>query len=79
VPRTSLELSAAKGYSLTVLRAAVLRRVLETADVQRMPCYLETVQAPNVPFYERLGFVVVRHGVEHTSGLSYWTFRRVPR
>ncbi len=40
---------------------------------------LEMAETDNQPFYERHGFEVVRHGVEPTSGIGYWTFRRDPR
>jgi ribosomal protein S18 acetylase RimI-like enzyme len=60
------------------LGSALLRPVLAAADAQGVPCYLETVAAQNKAFYERHGFVKVRHGVESISGVSYWTFRREP-
>jgi ribosomal protein S18 acetylase RimI-like enzyme len=61
------------------LGSALLRRVLDVADAQGNPCYLETAAAGNRPFYEKHDFLVVRQGVEPTSGISYWTFRREPQ
>lgn len=61
------------------LGSALLRLVLEFADTQGKPCYLETAEAANKPFYERHGFVVVRQGTEPASKIDYWTFRREPR
>lgn len=61
------------------LGSALLRPVLEVADTQGKPCYLETAAADNRPFYEKHGFVVVRQGIEPASGIDYWTFRREPR
>lgn len=61
------------------LGSALLQPVLETADAQGKPCYLETAAADNKPFYEGHGFAVVRQGVEPASGIDYWTFRREPR
>lgn len=61
------------------LGSALLRSVLEVADTQGKPCYLETAAANNKPFYEKHGFVVVRQGIEPASGLDYWTFHREPR
>ena len=58
---------------------ALLRRVLEVADAQGKPCYLETAAAANRPFYEKHGFLIVRQGTEPASGVGYWTFRRDPR
>lgn len=61
------------------LGSALLRPVLEAADEQGLPCYLETAEADNEVFYAKHGFAVVRHGIEPASGLEYWTFRREPR
>jgi ribosomal protein S18 acetylase RimI-like enzyme len=61
------------------LGSALLAPVLARADVERLPCYLETVEPRNVPFYQRHGFKVVTEGVEPRSGIRFWTFRRDPR
>jgi GNAT superfamily N-acetyltransferase len=66
--------AAGKGFG-----GALLKPVLKAADAQGKPCYLETAEANNKPFYEKHGFVVVRHGLEPASSLVYWTFRREPR
>jgi GNAT superfamily N-acetyltransferase len=39
--------------------SALLAPTLERADLERLPCYLETLATMNVPFYERHGFAVV--------------------
>ena len=62
----------------TGVGGALLQSVLAQADEQGLPCYLDTAQPRNVPFYERNGFRVLTHGVEPVSGLPYWTFRRDP-
>jgi hypothetical protein len=49
------------------------------ADAEGLPCYLETEKLRNVPFYRRNGFETVVAGVEPVSGLTYWTFQRLPR
>jgi ribosomal protein S18 acetylase RimI-like enzyme len=36
--------------------SAILRRLLQELEAARAPCYLETVDARNLPFYERHGF-----------------------
>jgi GNAT superfamily N-acetyltransferase len=59
--------------------SALLAPVLERADLERLPCYLETLEAPNVLFYKQLGFAVVISDVEPRSGLRFWTMRRDPR
>jgi GNAT superfamily N-acetyltransferase len=38
------------------LGAALLQRVLRLCDSERLPAYLESTNARNIPFYERLGF-----------------------
>lgn len=53
----------------------LLAPMLDHAREARHPCYLETAQPSNVPFYEHLGFRVLRHVVEPESGLPLWTFR----
>jgi GNAT superfamily N-acetyltransferase len=57
------------------LGRALLEPMLRHAREGEHPCYLETAQPDNVPFYERLGFRVLRRVVEPQSGLHLWTFR----
>lgn len=57
----------------------LLREIFPQADADGVPCYLETFQPRNVPFYTRHEFVPVANEVEPVSGLRYWTFRRAPR
>ena len=63
---------AARGLGLG---RQLLHPMLSRARDEGHPCYLETAQPDNVPFYEHLGFRVVRHVVEPESGLPLWTFR----
>jgi len=60
------------------LGSALLQPILEQADAGSEPCYLETFQPKDLPFYERHGFHVLREGVEPTSALRYWTLLRDP-
>ena len=53
----------------------ILGPMLESARQTRHPCYLETAQPANVPFYQKLGFKLVRSLTEPGSGLDLWTFR----
>jgi GNAT superfamily N-acetyltransferase len=55
---------------------ALLRPVLDRADAEGLPCYLETAQPGNVAFYQKLGFDIIADMVEPRSGLRLWTFRR---
>jgi len=41
----------------------LIQPVLAQADSDRLPCYLETMNERNVPFYEKHGFRVVSDGV----------------
>jgi ribosomal protein S18 acetylase RimI-like enzyme len=56
--------------------SALINPVLVRADRDGIPCYLETVERRNVPFYTRLGFTIAREGVEPSSGAPYWIFVR---
>jgi GNAT superfamily N-acetyltransferase len=57
---------------------ALLRPRLQRADREGLPCYLETTQPANVPFYQGLGFRVAVDRVEPDSGLRVVTMRRDP-
>jgi GNAT superfamily N-acetyltransferase len=60
------------------LGRALLQPVMDRADAAGQPCYLETAQPTNVPFYQHLGFRQVVETREPKSGLQLWTFRRDP-
>jgi ribosomal protein S18 acetylase RimI-like enzyme len=65
---------AARGRGLA---RAVLRPGFDAADRDRLPCYLETEDAANVPVYTRLGFALVgRRRV--AGGLWNWEMTRAP-
>lgn len=57
------------------LGRALLEPMLRRAREAGHPCYLETAQPDNVPFYERLGFRALRQVRDPKSGLPLWTFR----
>ena len=52
---------------------------LAQADTEGRPCYLETTNARNVPFYQQHGFEVLVEGEMAGGGFRYWTMRRLPR
>ena len=58
--------------------SALLQPILDRADADGVACYLETVNAKNVPFYVARGFAVVLDTIEPGSGLRLWTFIRDP-
>lgn len=58
--------------------STLIRSVLRAADRQRLPCYLETANARNVPFYEGHGFATIRNGTVPDTAVDYWVMRRHP-
>lgn len=56
----------------------LLQPVLAQADIDHLPCYLETMNAKNVSFYEKYGFQVVSDGTVPGHGLRIWAMRREP-
>jgi GNAT superfamily N-acetyltransferase len=58
---------------------ALLTPVLQRADQENLPCYLETFVSENVRFYEHRGFQVVDAGVEPESQVPFWAMKREPR
>lgn len=57
------------------LGSALLGAVKGRAERDGLPCYLDTAQPRNVPFYLHHGFQLLSEEVEPRSGLSFWTFR----
>src|SRR5512140_353517 len=50
----------------------LIRHKLAQADASHLPCYLETHNPNNVPFYEKLGFRVLHHGQIPGSEVQMW-------
>ena len=61
------------------LGSALIRPMLERADAEGLPCYLETFQPRNVPLYQKHGFKITIEEVEPNSGVRGWAFLREPR
>jgi ribosomal protein S18 acetylase RimI-like enzyme len=61
------------------LGSALIRPMLERADADGLPCYLETFQPRNVPLYQKHGFKIMIEEVEPNSGVRGWAFLREPR
>ena len=57
----------------------LLQNVLVEADKAGLPCYLDTTNASNLPFYKRHGFSVVAHGQPIAEGPVIWAMRREPQ
>jgi len=58
--------------------SALIRPILVRADAEGLPCYLETAEPRNVPFYQRHGFEVVVEGDIPNGGPHFWTMKREP-
>lgn len=58
---------------------ALLTPILQRADQEGLPCYLETFVHNNVPFYGQRGFKVVEAGIEPESKVAFWAMKREPR
>jgi ribosomal protein S18 acetylase RimI-like enzyme len=54
----------------------LIQPVLAKAGAEGLPCYLETMNEANLPFYEKYGFSVVNAGVVPGHGLRVWSMLR---
>src|SRR5260370_42145658 len=59
--------------------AMLIQPVLARADAGGLPCYLETMNEANVPFYQKHGFKVVSEGEVPRHRLRVWSILREPR
>ncbi len=50
----------------------LMQPILDRAARDHLPCYLETLNEVNVPFYEKRGFTVVSDGVVPGGELRVW-------
>ncbi len=57
------------------LGSAMLAPLLARSRSQGLPCYLETFNPLNPPFYERHGFRVAHEGVVPGTALTLWAMR----
>ena len=58
------------------LAKSLLQPVMNKATANGNSIYLETAQPLNVPFYQRLGFKILKEIEEPVSGLKVWTFKK---
>lgn len=71
-------LGVAPQYQGQGIGGALLQPILQQADRDQIPCYLETSTESAVRFYQRHGFEVAR--IKTVAGaLKYWTMQRSPR
>ena len=50
--------------------------MLARIDSEHLPCYLETTEERNVPFYERHGFKVVEIDKVQDTPMMFWAMLR---
>jgi ribosomal protein S18 acetylase RimI-like enzyme len=55
--------------------SVLMRHTLDQATAAGVPCYLDSVDERNLPFYERLGFRVAEAGVVLGCELRVWAMR----
>ena len=60
----------------TGIGSALMQPVLDQADTDGLPCYLETAEERNVAFYEKHGFTTLRTGSVPGTDVQYWTMLR---
>jgi len=58
--------------------SGLLAPMLDRADREGLPCYLETFEQHGVAFYERLGFAIVHTGALPSEDVPVWTMLREP-
>jgi GNAT superfamily N-acetyltransferase len=59
--------------------SSLIEPILARADSNGLPCYLETFNAKDLPFYTQRGFRIAGGGKIATSGPDFWAMIRVPR
>ena len=60
-----------QGYASTLLKAMFTR-----IDNDRLPCFLETQNANNVPIYQHYGFKVVEESIVPNTKVTNWAMLR---
>jgi ribosomal protein S18 acetylase RimI-like enzyme len=66
-------------YQRQGIGSLVLHPVLEQADRDGLPCYLETSTELAVTFYQRHGFEIIRAEPFSSGGPPFWTMKREPK
>ena len=57
----------------------LIQPILQRADLEGLPCYLETMKTKNLPFYRKHGFEVVSELDIDDGGPHTWCMRRDPK
>jgi hypothetical protein len=53
--------------------------LLDRADKEKLPVYLETHNKDNVPYYEKFGFQLIHTETIPNHGLDFWCMLREPQ
>lgn len=61
------------------LGSLLIQPILARADAGHYPCYLETMNAHNVPFYQKRGFQLMSEGDAPGTALRVWSMLREPQ
>jgi ribosomal protein S18 acetylase RimI-like enzyme len=59
--------------------SVLLRSGLQRAQIEGVPCFLETSNPRNVPFYEKHGFRLIHEGHPPKGGPQVWSFLKAHR
>ena len=62
-----------------VIGGVLIDPVLSRADSDALPCYLETFNPANLPFYKKRGFRIVGGGNIPRGGPDFWAMMRAPQ
>lgn len=73
------ELAVDPAYQGHGLGSMLIQTGLARADAQHYPCYLETMNERNVPFYQKRGFQVMSDGNAPATELRVWSMLREPQ
>lgn len=71
-------LGVAPGFQGQGVGGTLIQPVLQQADRDGVPCYLETSTERGVNFYQKHGFEVVRSEQLSANAPSFWTMKREP-
>jgi ribosomal protein S18 acetylase RimI-like enzyme len=72
-------LGVSPSYQNQGVGGTLLQPILQRADRDGVPCYLETSTEGGVRFYKRHGFEILRSDRVANGTLPFWTMKREPR
>ena len=72
-------LGVTPAYQNQGIGSLLIQPILQQADRQSLPCYLEATTENNVRFYQKHGFEIVKIGELPGGNPRFWTMKREPR